>query len=665
MIKTFAYNEFDFKGGYTLNKDETLESIKIFVSSGGNLNLPVKYDDKFFTAFEFLEKQLGSELVKTLFANKYLKSPGEWILDEANITISQLPEYDRYWYRDKYKDYSEIISEGFKKLCQDYVKSPIYTNFEFHDKHSSAKIVKLENCNPLVEILLKLPFKEMLSIFINEVPNFKELLQEEYFRNTSVYEYILKDSKDDTENTLILFKNGVISYKDLEEKYGLKELIDNAISYNDFDFLNLLKKYSHNDVFSELDEKNSMYDSFLRRSNTPEMAKYLIDNGCQVVKKNEKYDSILFSHEYFSLSKIDTIKFIIDYKPNNYIKDFEPVFWGYLERCNDIEKFKEFTSYIVSKGFPLEKYDLFNVCPGNDINEKIKTCLELGANPNNCENLINKIIANRDPSLFRTIQKTKLLNLYSPDGIFYLLSAPSHTQGTLSLTDKIPNDELNNLTTKGKPAWFGIDSLEKFNKLSKKIKSFNQLDTTGHNWITHYYKFSKKDRYKISSVLLEMQSHQEKEFNQPLTLTNIENTSNLLHYGFNIKYSERELRSEFVDIVKSFNTSNLHELFSCLDEDGYFPTDYLLKSYHNKDSYNQNFWFSKLSSLLADTPFVFDFDKINKDGITLIDSFRNILKESNDPTLLENIEKGYSRYKLYNKLENKLSDTNKTQRPKI
>lgn len=150
-----------------------------------------------------------------------------------------------------------------------------------------------------------------------------------------------------------------------------------------------------------------------------------------------------------------------------------------------------------------------------------------------------------------------------------------------------------------------------------------------------------------------------------LLLTNIENTSNLLHYGFNIKYSERELKREFIDIVKSFNTSNLHELFSCLDEDGYFPTDYLLKSYHNKDNYNQNFWFSKLSSLLADTPFVFDFDKVNKDGISLIDSFRNILKENQDTTILENIEKGYSRYKLYNKLENKLSDTNKTQRPKI
>lgn len=665
MIKTFAYNEFDFNGSYSLNKDKTLEEIKIFIQSGGNLNLPVKHDDKFFSSFDFLEKQLGIDLVKVLFGHKYLKSPGDWILNESTKTISQLPEYDRYWYRDKYSDYSEIIASGFKKLCQDYIKNPIFTNFEFHDKYSSSKVVKLENCNPLVEILLKLPFKEMLSVFINEVPNFKELLQEEYFRNTSVYEYILKDSKDDNENTLMLFKNGVISYKDLDEKYGLKELIDNAIYANDFDFLNLLKKYSHENIFSEIDETKSMYNSFLRRANTPEMAKYLIDHGCQVVKNNDQYDSILFSHEYFGLGKIDTIKFIIEYQPNNYIQDFENVFWHYLEKCNDLTKFKDFTSYLVSKGFPLQNYDLFNVCPGNDITEKIKTCLELGANPNNCENLINKIIANRDSSLFRTIQKTKLLNLYSPDGIFYLLSAPSHTQGTLSLTDKIPDTELNHLTTKGKPAWFGIDSLEKFNKLSKKIKSFNQLDETGHNWITHYYKFSKKDRYKISSVLLEMQSHQEKEFNQPLTLTNIENTSNLLHYGFNIKYSERELKREFIDIVKSFNTSNLHELFSCLDEDGYFPTDYLLKSYHNKDNYNQNFWFSKLSSLLADTPFVFDFDKVNKDGISLIDSFRNILKENQDTTILENIEKGYSRYKLYNKLENKLSDTNKTQRPKI
>ena len=53
MIKTFAYNEFDFNGSYSLNKDKTLEEIKIFIQSGGNLNLPVKHDDKFFSSFDF------------------------------------------------------------------------------------------------------------------------------------------------------------------------------------------------------------------------------------------------------------------------------------------------------------------------------------------------------------------------------------------------------------------------------------------------------------------------------------------------------------------------------------------------------------------------------------------------------------------------------------
>lgn len=674
MIKTFAYNEFEFEG-YNLDKSKALEDIDRFIKSGGNLNYPVKYRDNFIPASKFLEEQLGQDIVTKFFQNDYLESPGNWKLNEKTKTIEESKTYHSYWYRDNYSKYSQVISDGFRKLCQSFVSNPIYHAYEYKDEYNSSSkntnhIVRYENCHPLVNILLRMPFKEMVNTFLEEVPNAKELLHEEMYRKQTVYENLIGRSNDSDDILLSLFKYQIVDVNTLIENYKFDDVIKKAISENDFDFINLLRAQSDNPHYiGELDKDKSMYDCFLRRVNTPEMAKILIDSGCPIIKKNDQYDSVLFSHEYFSIYKLEVIKFIMDYVPMDYMGKYENIFWEYLEKTSDLNQFKKFSEFIVSKGFPLEKYDLFNVCPGNSWEEKIKTCLDLGANPNNCQNLIKKLVTARDTSSFKAIQKTKLLNLYSPDGIFYLLEAESHTKGTLDLLDKAEIENINALTSFGKPAWFAANSKDKFHKILKKIHTFNQLDSHGGNWLNYYYSQDKKDKYEIASIVFEMGALEENKNHKLLNLTYHEGHSNVLHNGFNFGYKNKELRDEFVTMIKSFNTTNLNELFDSLDADGLFPIDHLIASKSNDNIMNSSFWDAKLDTLLRLTEFNLDYDSKNKDGKTLYEQLKHyysISNTSNAANFIEPIENAYSKYQLYNKLEHKLvPDNRKTTKVKI
>ena len=98
-----------------------------------------------------------------------------------------------------------------------------------------------------------------------------------------------------------------------------------------------------------------------------------------------------------------------------------------------------------------------------------------------------------------------------------------------------------------------------------------------------------------------------------------------------------------------------------------FPIDYLIQSYHNEDNWNKTFWDSKLNNLLKMADYNLDYDKINSKGKTLIDTLRLYFSLSNSKeNFIDHIEQAYSRYKLYNKLDNSLvSQTRKQSTVKI
>lgn len=663
MIKTFVYNEFDFSN-YSVDKNKFIQEIEDFSKSGGNLNHPVKDGDKIISAFKFLEDKFGVEFVTSLFLNKTLESPGNWTLNLEEKAIVESNLFNSYWYRDNAHNYRKVIAEGFKKTCQEYLKNPIYSEYHYVDNYNSnkdSKVVKNNLENPLLSILLRIPLKEILEVFLKEVPNAKELLNQSYYKDHPYY-HALINLKDNEDNLLLLFKNHILDVETLIKNYKFNNFIRYAIHNNDFEFMNLLKNKSNNpNYIGELDKENSMYDSFLRSVNTPEMAKLLIDSGCPVIKNNSEYDSMLFSSKYFSISKIDTIKFIMEYVPLDYMGKYRNIFWEYLDDSNNLEEFKEFTKFIVSKGFPLENYDLFSACPDTDIPTKIKTCIDLGANVNNCSVTIDKLVSRRDTSSFKAIQKTKLLNLYSPDGIYYLLKSGYHTKTTLDLIDKAETSNLNSMTSFGKPAWFSSDSNEKLHKILKRITSFNQIDSDGNNWITHYYSQNIKEKNSIAPIVLEMASLEESKNKQLLNLTYKENTSNLLHYGFTFnKNGVKELKDEFITIIKSFNTTNLNELIGGIDQNGLFPIDYLIKSKSEEGVWNHSFWDSKFDNILKIAEYNLDYDKKNINGETLINKIRFFYTIDNKfENFIDLVEKAYLRYTLYNKLDSKLVLKNK------
>lgn len=658
MIKTFVYNEFDIPS-YNVDKEKTLQEIDNFVQSGGNLNHPVKDNNKLISIVEFLESKLDIASVSSLFEKKHLTSPGTWDLNKETNAIIESSLYGGYWYRDNAHKYRQPIADGFRQLCRDFLKTPVNS---FHYENYEKEIVKDNHGHPLLSILLRIPLYELTQVFLEEVPNAKELLNQKYYKNTFYYDALIKSTKGGENNLSLFFKHDIIDLETLIENYNFNDVIKTAIRDNDFEFIKLLQSKSSNPHYlGELDKEYKMHDCFLRQVNTPEMAKILIDAGCPVLRKGDQYDSLLFSYEYFSMYKLDTIEFIMNYVPLDYMGEYQNVFWQYISNSRNLEEFKKFTEFLVSKGFPLEKYDLFSVCPGSDIQEKIQTCIDLGANPDNCGQLIQKLVTARDTSTFKAIQKTKLLDLYSPSATSYLLEANSHTQGTLSLLDKVQDKTFNSLTALGKPVWFGATTNDKMTKIIKKINSFNQLDTKGNNWITHYYSLDIKEKHNIAPLVLEMASIEESKNKRLLVLSQNENQSNLLHHGFKFsEYKTKELREEFISMIKSFDTSNLNDLLSGLDEKGLFPIDYLINSKSEEKVWNMNFWDIKLDSLLKIAEYNLDYDKKNINGESLIDRLRKYyLIDNVQGNLIEPVEKGYSRYTLFNKLDNKLVTENK------
>lgn len=660
MIKTFVYNDFNFPR-YNINKAQVIQDIDDFIKSGGNLNYPIKDDNKLSQAFSFLENILGVEFVTSLVKKGHLNSPGEWILDNTSHSIIEPELFGGYWYRDHADKYREILADGYKTVCNQFIDNPIYTSFV--SINAENNLVKNTLDHPLLSILLKIPFKELVEVFIQTIPEAKELLHQVYNEKMHItYLDSLVEGTDSQEILVLFFKYNIVPLNVLLEEYNFDEVIKYAIYHEDFEFIELLKSQSENPQYiSILDKDNSMYDSFLRRSTSPEMAKILIDAGCSVIKENNQYDSFLLSKSSFPIHKFDTIKFIMEYVPLDYMGKYQNTFWEYLQSAKDIQQFKTFANFIVSQGFPIEKYDIFNICPVEDLTTKLQTCLDVGANPNSCRDLIHHLISKRDIGTFKAIQKTKLLNLYSSDAIYYFLESTSYTKTTLDLIDKADNADINNLTSFGKPAWFSAHSKDTLNKILKKITSFNQKDSTGHNWITHYYSQNLKDSHEIAPLVLEIASLEESKNKKLLALTHKENTSNLLHYGFTFsQYKTKELREEFITIVKSFDTINLNELLSGLNENGLFPIDCLILSKSTEGVWNKSFWDTKLDTLFKLAEYNLDYDKKNINGKSLIDSIRDFYKiDSMSNNFIEPVEKAYTIYTLYKKLDSQLVPNNR------
>ena len=163
MIKTFAYNEFNFSvNKYQLDKEKTIQEIQEFIENGGDLNLPVKHDDKFKSALKFLEEQFDVDFVSNLLNKNYLINPGKWTLNPETKTIKESAIYHSYWYRDNYDKYKVSITNGFQELCRDFVKNPIYDTYEYtdfsHFSHSNEKnhIIRKNHIHPLLTIILKI-----------------------------------------------------------------------------------------------------------------------------------------------------------------------------------------------------------------------------------------------------------------------------------------------------------------------------------------------------------------------------------------------------------------------------------------------------------------------------------------------------------------------------
>lgn len=686
MIKTFNYNNFGNLSS-PLYKDTFTDVINQFVENGGNLNYPIINGDSITPALEFIARKMDIEFVKELINKNYLISPGNWILNNESKTIEEPSVYFNYWYRNNYSEYKEEINKGFKDLCKEYNQNPVYIHYKeyYKDEHDELTERISSNNPPLIEIIIKNPYPEMLKSFLEEVSNSKNLLNLNYIFTSEKFNKIeplfltlLKTTKFQNEFLALLIKHDIVDSNTLSEKFNFLNLIDFVVNNDDIDLLKKINNNAKNENFVRtLSNESPIKNNFFNKVKSVEMGEYLIDLGCHIsVKNSQNENEFFFTTTFLSNSNTSTIKYFlsnIDKKEKNEIfwRPFETVF----QSIDNLEDFKNWGNFLVSEGFPIKNYDVFSFCPGKSdqsisLSERLKTCLEIGADSNNTLKLINNIISARDATYFRDIQKTKIIDLYSPNSIYYFYQNNGHTEKTFQLMEKVEKDNFNKLTDFDKPAWFSISHLITLNKIKKNIESFNQVDAEGNNWVTNYFNdyYKIKKTYDILPVIAEMSAIENIKNKTLLLLTQNEKEGNLLHHGFKFKhYNNKELDNKFITIINLFDTTNLNLLLSDVDQNGKFPIEYLIESKKEIGVFNIELWDDKLNTILKIANYNLDYNKKNKNNETLIDKIREYYLISNvEDNFIDKVEEAYKKYVLYHNLQEKLVSNNvKSNKPKI
>lgn len=613
MIKSHQYNEISYS-----SNEELFDNIMEF-SKTGDLNFPVKHYSDIKPAFDFFNGVLNIEQMKALFDNNILIHPLDFEFNHNEKTISYSKYYNFYWFREHSNKYIDIIIPKFKSFLNDYLKND-YSNYIFDNTK--------KNC--LVSILKNLPHPEILTTFFNTIPNAKELLLDSYtankifFKESITNDFYSFNTKHKYENIIILFLNNAIDYNSLiESTRDFKETIDYAISNNNFEYLKKLISINKN-ILTEYNDSSYLFYSFIGKAKSIEMFEFLNDNGLDFLNFTEdnKLESI-FNSNYNKIN-IDIVKHIIK-KSNFELLKNEDYIVDFLFSLNNKDTFNDLAKFLIDHKFPLHNYEIFYHYPEEDLSLKIKESLSLGWNPLINEQLISKIISHRDTKLFNSLQKTKIINLLSPDGIANILSKTDHTQSTLNLLNNAKKEDVNALTLNGIPAWFSANT-DSFKKINSMIDNFLQIDNNGLNVFSHIEK-NKKENYH--SYVLEIISNL-KQNNIPHTFK--ENNKNMLHHMFKVPY-KTDLDKKDIELLSHFENSNLHQLFSSLDEHGKFPIEYLTKSF--KDALNPRFWAGILEEILNINQFHLDYSKKNKDGESLLDLTLKFFE--NQPSIIEKI----------------------------
>lgn len=609
MIKTIMYNEI---GSYSYEelKDEQFmfNAFKEFIENGGNLSLPVLGYDKKIVNFEkwFIDNIGNNALFTKLIDLKYIENPFSFIVDHNEKIVRDQKQYGLYWLKENYEKYNDLILKGIAQLAEqisDWEFKPpvkmtreerraffklheqlddnltqtsnmIYEHIDYNNQYAQEK-----NTHPLLFILERLKNSQILEIILKTSSKYHALWQSDSMIEDTIG--TLYGRVDNVDKAYLLYKYNVNNnyFMKEENRYIMTSIFQHAIYTNDIDFIEKnLKVFK----LSDIEQRESLEDLFIPKSQSKEMTHLLINNGAFVHGKIGKgtYEVNVIR----SKTPTDSLEVILDYseqlrnevitKPENYYSLMTE------NNHNNWISLDSLKMLITKYHFPLEKFDMFYPVKNywKNYPEIFSWLVENGANPKRCSKFISSCVNDRSDGLkiLRNLQKSKKINFYEPDPILNILRSEP-TKEFLNWIDKAPPEKFLEENIDGFPAWWGVSNISAMSLVLPKIKNISQNSSNGLSLFYFAARVGEKNRYNDFSFFKLLEIYKHKHPNQTINF-DVSGTDkygkNMFHYLFSYeKYRREDCYPDLINFMLEHTSSNMGAMICEKDNNGQTPLE--------------------------------------------------------------------------------------------
>lgn len=580
MIKTIPYNDFTAYGWKERQDHEFMfQEMKKFVESGGDLSHQVmESDSKLVNFADYIKSKFSVELMDKLTDNNLVQSPFSFILNEKYITEDK--KYGLRWMQDNYKEFEKQIINSVKEISKKIngIELSHYSQADHSGAYNDHK-----KFHPLYHIASELSHKP--DVWKAILDNNSDM--HKYMKKILTKKEIFEDFFEarwgnirSPELASLFYKNSIIDNYLEKNTSGVYDLVLNAICNNDLDVLNKLIK---NFNIPKIEKEKNIYESFLQKARTPEVANLLLKSGVFSVglwsgKDSDKIKTISYSlHEHMD---VDTLGVIINHIDKNLVVNHHQYFYDtFIKERANLDTVK---ALIEKHNFPVDKYDMLAVGQKIDSNfsklESIKWFLEHGADPRNCSKFVEIIIAQRDEGkkYLGQYKREGLLDTFSSDMIYAMANSKEMKKIFINYYEKVTPEELARPTKDGSPAWFGVNSQDFFTLIKNKIEDYNQLSLKGDAWINSFFHHRNKTRDSDSVTLSWLQKAKEsivKKGGENLSgAVGKDSQGNFLHGLFYLsEHGKAYGNTDLVKFVFQNVDANFVELMNQKDHRGQYP----------------------------------------------------------------------------------------------
>lgn len=475
MIKTKNFNDFsDYNYEQLYNFDFMYNEIKKFIENGGDIDLPVLKNSYRLELMTFKDFCNSEESLGNVFLNKIMSLNGKDKYFEFKIENNKVIEnkYNNLEYMNRNFDaFSQDIINSFKTLVNKINDGKNYDFISYDNNELKT--------NPILKILRALEFNpKLLDIALNN-KEFKVLFEKHFDTSEKQLKIIFKG--EEYNKLAVIYSHDIMP--EILDNYSRENILEEWVRFGN---LEILRKASLDTNFQE----HFKPELFLS-ANSKETVEFLLSFDLSPINKNivNEYDNIVFLNINKPLEVIDSI---LNSCPKDFVfensKKLYRIFFEYLKE-DKIDLLINKYNFDLKVIDPYEAISKISNLSLEQVENKLKSWFDLGADPSNCYNFVSKKISDRDTKLMSYLKKKNLIDIYCPEALRAFFKS-NNTQKTRDFFSKIEESHLTKYTKSGIPVWFTIKNIED-QKFLKLVKNKNQLSKDNCSWL--FYKIKSND----------------------------------------------------------------------------------------------------------------------------------------------------------------------------